>query len=311
MRYEWPESPQFRAKTMKLLSDVLSDPNGSTRNVSTLTIKNMQNINDQKLVHSDKFKTVLGRLQRLNLFIVTEAYEAAPEYAITEDEVHTFYEDFPSTWLQPLSSKLTQLNLYCDTYFGYCPFLDLRNVHLPNLHVLALGNYSFSHDWQIDWILSHSSTLRALYLDDCHILYGIQSAGLDDEGYVGRRIRASVGERRIITYTKRWHDYFESFQKGLPNLRDFKVGHGVWRGGDYDDEYADTFEQPQTLTIGFRKDRYMFFNDSIGPSQFTDEREDYPTCYDEDRRALEALLISIQNPIPESRRLEGCDWDWD
>ncbi|EDN92448.1 hypothetical protein SS1G_08311 [Sclerotinia sclerotiorum 1980 UF-70] len=30
---------------------------------------------------------------------------------------------------------------------------------------LELGNYSFSHDWQLDWILSHGETLQVLILD--------------------------------------------------------------------------------------------------------------------------------------------------
>lgn len=43
---------------------------------------------------------------------------------------------------------------------------------LPNVRVLTLRNYGFSHDWQVEWIASLGSDngrggLEELYLDDC------------------------------------------------------------------------------------------------------------------------------------------------
>lgn len=45
-------------------------------------------------------------------------------------------------------------------------------IHRSSLRVLALGNYTLSHDWEIDWIASlgkqngHSG-LQEIYLDEC------------------------------------------------------------------------------------------------------------------------------------------------
>jgi len=68
---------------------------------------------------------------------------------------------------------------------GFFPKLDLRTIHFPQLRTLALGNYTFTHDWQLEWITSHALTLQNLYLDDCPILYQmiLFLAPKDSEGY--------------------------------------------------------------------------------------------------------------------------------
>lgn len=68
-------------------------------------------------------------------------------------------------------ATLEHLTLYSDRPLGLCPALDLSAVHFPRLKSLALGNYTFCHDDQLDWILAHGATLRELYLDNCLIIH--------------------------------------------------------------------------------------------------------------------------------------------
>jgi hypothetical protein len=253
----WPESFDYRTVVLDTFFDVLNDPEHEqvTSRITSLTIKNLQNCVDPELTESDKFKTTLSRLTGLHLYILSERNDASPENSIAYAEPHDFFgEELPSIWLEPTATKLTDLTLYYDDYFGFCPRLDLRGIHFPVLQTLALGNYTFTHDWQLEWILSHSSTLENLYLDDCPIIYHVRSCvELDSEGYIADPTHIPHGgPESIRTYDKRWHEIFELFDKNLVKLRDFRMGHGEWRT-----MHDDTFEAPQTLRNGIMDDRYM------------------------------------------------------
>jgi hypothetical protein len=77
---------------------------------------------------------------------------------------HQFFAELPDTWLRPATPALKYLSLYSDSYVGFYPKLDLSGIHFPHLESLALGGYLFVQDSDLDWILSHGSTLRHLYL---------------------------------------------------------------------------------------------------------------------------------------------------
>jgi hypothetical protein len=114
------------------------------------------------------------------------------------------------------------------------------------LHSLTLGHHIFHHEHQVDWIISHSSTLKELYLDRCSILYQIGCSipgWLDEEGYpraippggVAADYGWSCGPEhgdhqefaRDLQFTSisiRWHDIFRRFANELHNLHTFKFG---------------------------------------------------------------------------------------
>ena len=115
---------------------------------------------------------MLSRLQELHLGIVTEYETAAPETNIEKSELHSFFNDgdegLSKAWLRPVHEHLTHLTLFVDTYWGWAPaFPAARSLHLAKLKYLALGNFTFAHDWQVDWILAHGSSLKTLIMDDC------------------------------------------------------------------------------------------------------------------------------------------------
>jgi hypothetical protein len=64
------------------------------------------------------------------------------------------------------------------------PKADLRSVHFPDLRVLELANFAFTHDWKLDWILSHAKTLEELILDVCPSISYVYNYGeMDHEKY--------------------------------------------------------------------------------------------------------------------------------
>lgn len=91
----------------------------------------------------------------------------------------------PQFWLSPSCENLTTFVLYQDVHFGFLPKLDLRGIHFRKLRTLSLGRYVFSHEWQLDWLAGHASTLENLYLDECTIQYYriLDKEAADSEGY--------------------------------------------------------------------------------------------------------------------------------
>lgn len=215
----------------------------------------------------------------------------------------------PSVWLKPTMGSLRKLSLYSNLYWGFYPKLSLEGIHCPNLQSLTLGNFSFFEDQQLDWILSHSSTLQELYLDDCPILFRVRI--LDRESQLAKcplpksKMKFQASERWSDSwhydYSRRWNDYLASFETGLPHLRRFAIGHSeAWNSGNLG--YEIPFEKELELVPVLMQERYMAFDGGIGPSQtfssrWTSEKEDWPHCDDEDREALKALYRKIRQQV--------------
>ncbi|KAI0018946.1 hypothetical protein F4780DRAFT_477809 [Xylariomycetidae sp. FL0641] len=220
--------------------------------LETLAIGNLADYHDSRLTSSTAFKSVLASpsLTQLKLFVTCEEMEGAPEYEITMPERHEFFRMLPETWLAPeVARKLEVLSLFAATYWGWAPKMDFRDVNsgrgpdsgFPKLRVLALGNYIFSHEWQIDWIASlgrqngHGGLLE-LYLDDCPILFYTKiHCPLDEtpghEGYaIERHVINSVdeGEKVERHYPLRWYQILPRWRKEMSALRVFKMGQGQW-----------------------------------------------------------------------------------
>ncbi|KAK2808867.1 hypothetical protein FQN50_004343 [Emmonsiellopsis sp. PD_5] len=206
---------------------------------------------------------VLGNLTSLRLH-VHDVVEGPDIY----DRFFTLCSQLPSVWLKPASSTLRHLALYSSLNLGFGPKLDLRGVRFPHLESLELGQFCFFCDSQLDWILSHRSTLRELSLDCCSIFCQVP---------VGGDYRAMAETR--VPYGKRWHDYFRAFEGGLPHLRHFRYGiSSVW-----DDFGGVPPEKEYTMEIELYRHRYGMLFWANGTYQ-------YPHCRDEDERALEQLL---------------------
>lgn len=195
-------------------------------------------------------------------------------------------------------------------YFGFYPKCDLREIHLPHLQTLSLGNYTFVHDSQLDWILSHGATLTELYLDDCPILFEVSIVD-KDRTYLdpnGLESRAEFGGDYWASYSTRWCDYFRAFSDGLPLLRHFRNGHG--QGWWTEDDHTP-FERETEIDIVLNEESYMVFCDGFGPSPYmqhmiysgTDfEHGDCMPPTEEDERALRELLVKLGQIPPATLR---------
>lgn len=254
-KYSPEEDVQYR---FEILEDVFRTLNTPSSKVNSLSIKNLQNHNDPDLTMSENFLAVLGRISELRLRIVTEHDTASPESSWNIQEMHTFMEDLPATWLEPARENLTSLTLHMDDFWGYVPRCDLRGIKFPKLKNLELGNYTFAHDWQLDWVLSHGETLEELVLDDCPIVKKMSTYGAVD----GERfpIWPTVGhEYGFYTYVGQWADYFNKMVEGLPKLKVLKFGAGSWDNGE-------NFDEKEWGRVGVNTDRYTGFHSGMGPT---------------------------------------------
>jgi hypothetical protein len=76
---EAAESFGFCSEVLKALFEGLNNPVYPTPNVRSLSINNLQNVNDPKITESDNFRSVLSRITDLRLKIINEWESAPPE----------------------------------------------------------------------------------------------------------------------------------------------------------------------------------------------------------------------------------------
>lgn len=162
--------------------------------------------------------------------------------------------ELPAVWLQP-AENLTTLVLYQDHPFGFFPRLNLRGVRFPRLRTLALGRYTFSHEWQLDWLAEHGATLEELFLDSCTVLFTarVRPGCINAEAYplwdraTGHHIHnaaAALGALETRFYSLTWARIFARVSNHLPALRRFGFGSSVPAGWDGDAQ-GDRFRQPE------------------------------------------------------------------
>ncbi|KAF2814724.1 uncharacterized protein BDZ99DRAFT_367371, partial [Mytilinidion resinicola] len=165
-----PETTEFRTEVLGALMKALNGKHPASQ-VRSLTIENLQDISPKHITQSDDFKAVFSRLDSLALRIATEWHDARPESTLKLPDAHIIYgTELKDQWLRPVAHQLKKLALYGDNFWGYWPRCDLRSLHFPKLKSLFLGNMTFTHDWQLDWILTHADTLEELRLDHCPIV---------------------------------------------------------------------------------------------------------------------------------------------
>lgn len=264
----------FRTEVMETVFAALCDKTLPTSRFRSLSIENLQDLNSPEIINSSHFKDVLSRIAELHLHIATEDEQSCPENNISNDTLHTFFDELPRVWLEPVQERLTHLTLYTDTYWGWAPVFEPRGIHFPKLKYLALGNHTFAHDSQIEWITSHGSTLETLILDDCPILFYIWPSDSlrkhtskirhDDHDIFLNREEPSdnnfLQDNRHWIYKRRWHHFFPRLESGLSELTKFTCGHGDWPNG--------AFEERDQIVSVLKQNRYIAFNGGIGPSQW-------------------------------------------
>jgi len=302
----------FRCRVLLLVLQLYKSLLASGRQIRSLSIQCLQNINDPDIVNSEDFKLLVSGLTSLRLWVVSECNDRDPELNILYKELHQFALELPAVYLQPSAATLTSLVLYFSEKIGYFPQLRLRALHFPRLRHLVLGNHAFSHDWQFDWIIEHASTLEELFLDDCGIIYARNTSDqVDDEGYLdandfikewpeGMAHDEYPQRSRYFTYERRWHHIFDRFSRELPNLRDFRFGDDNW-------DNLTMFTDCDLLSRELHNRMYLVFDMVDGwPFQHNPDRDStenwqqngddgvsdfaYPNCREEDSASFDRLL---------------------
>ncbi|KAI1085488.1 hypothetical protein F5B20DRAFT_575003 [Whalleya microplaca] len=229
-----------------------------------LTIFNVAENNDPRLVSSKEFKRVIESksIRELKMLVLSDQIRTSMDYHPSENTETDFFEHLPRTWFRPsMAQHLQVLSLFAHDYWGWNPKMDFRTVNpgkdiksgFPSLRVLALGKYVFSHQWQVDWIASLGSDngrggLRELYLDDCPIMWEAIVDGPLSEGDItytapdGQEFHISNEKYPVYRYSEypprykeypytfdlRWHHVLSQWSASMPSLGVFKMGYGNW-----------------------------------------------------------------------------------
>lgn len=309
-----PESVGFRTEALQGLFKGLNDAANLTPRFHSLSIENLQDYNDDALVKSEDFVAVMGRIDRLALQIATEHDEDGTVSFIEKKELHNFFNtQLQQDWLSHCQHNLTRLTLYATrVYWGYLPKCILP--HFPRLKSLALGKMTFTHDTQLQWLLSHYRTLEQLTLDDCPIVIGAALyTALDEEKYPIETSPIVAQETpNTFLYPARWHTYFCAFRTELPQLRSLRCGYGDWMDEKAYSTSPETLEAtlwPQRYRVldGYSLLRPPFINavrvDEEGAPEAVVGRGDYegtwqevptyPDCTDEDLIELVKLRSEL------------------
>ena len=102
--------------------------------------------------------------------------------------------------------------------WGYSPRVDFRSITLLYIKKLRIVCFTFSHDWQLDW-LSSLKTLEQLVLDSCAIITHVFShQPLNHESYLTNETPVCFKQAIDLTwdglpvylYMTRWSDYFNT-----------------------------------------------------------------------------------------------------
>jgi hypothetical protein len=327
------ERTEYREPFLRNFFRALNHPEHPASKVQSLSICNLHDLSNHETLRSEDFKVVLSRVDNLELGIATEERKAGPEREIEYSERHQFFgTDLIDLWLAPVQHNLVNLKLYSNCYWGYLPKCDLRKLRFPRLKGLAFGRMTFTHDWQLDWIISHGQTLESLTLYDCPIIHDAKVAqATDSERYVKLQdgtVEWDLDNVTTWSYGSRWHDYFHKMTIGLPGLQHFGMAHHPW-GHNYDESNAtpafhDTersaFETSASLPALLQGGRYLIFDWAVpwvGPGggyygvysdctekitelelQYEcggeiDEPPLYPDCWDRDQEAFDAFMAGV------------------
>lgn len=239
------------------------------------------------------------------------------------------------TWLTPkLASKLQSLSLSSEYPWGYLPKMDFRVIGiegLENLKVLSLGNYQFSHRWQIEWF--GALPIEELRLTNCGVLRSDNnlhqrtlettdtvvrdSKGkthrLSNEGYYVTGSQSGARHSPPLESHLRWKHFFSHWAKSMTNLKFFKIEKHASEHAEYSHEVP---RRPMSIdpTSKYRPTKDIFDYFDNGPdfhewwldveSAARYEAEDYGmTTYSsfveeeerkEDYEALKKLLAVVK-----------------
>ena len=212
----------YRGNILANLIFGLPKQGATSTKLETLDIVNLPCRPQPDLTGDPSFSALLGTLQTLSLrFDYSKANDRRHAGSRRGDEYHKYFTDLPKTWLAPAATNLTCLALRASELWGYILKVDFSHVHFPQLQSLVMQKFVFSQDWQLEWILSHTS-LQELCLFQCRILIHATWTGeQDEEGYPTSMLAYDPLSLQDYHYDKSWYEYYERLLSCLGSLRRF------------------------------------------------------------------------------------------
>ena len=206
----------FRTRILSTLLTSLANTKHPTPYFQTLSVVGVAGHNYKEIVAHPKFFSVFERIRCLNLQFMSKKFEMTAR-------PHLFFGEFTSAWFAPVIANLTTLELLSESYWGYTPKIDLSQLLFPCLRVLALCKYTFSHDWQLEWITKHGEKLEKLYLYDCPIVTHTRIFGnFDNDGYPIGAVQPGLSDPQTRNYPATWSQYLGEMTHSLQELQMFK-----------------------------------------------------------------------------------------
>ncbi len=249
----------FRSDLFASVLEPMISAQSAKNGIRKLHITNLQSYCEPSLTHSITFINLLRHLRYLLLRFQNAEPTFPRNRGVQPDQPLHFYNI---------------LCLSADLRWGWYPKTDFRHVRFPKLKSLALGNFTFSHDWQLEWLLSHESLCR-LRLSGCSILAFANPTPqfLDSDGYLIRtagETHASLGRYR--RFEGRWCHYFKAFASALPRLQLFSHESIVNFQWEHEREIVPVAREEEIATfrrmwsyIAYTKEKYLpFFNPDYG-----------------------------------------------
>ena len=249
--------------------------------------------------------SLLKRLQDFSIHVSLWSEQEEP--IDVWDSMKVFLKDFSRTWIEPLSS-VTSLNLSMNGYlWGYNPRVDFRSATLPHIKKLEMTYFTFSHDWQLQW-LSNLQTLESLVLDSCAIItHAYSRQHLDDDGYpmdgtctsYEEAIRLMYQFPPVYFYGRKWSDYFRTFATTLVHLKSCRILDDRMDPCEesYDISCAASAHEVQTQYLSFIHGNWLTTGGLIEAQVITDGF-DAKEQLKRDRDALKELLGAIEKRSP-------------
>lgn len=275
---EIPEIIDYRADLWRAtLSGLKLDATHKSL-VRTLTIRNLQNAEHESVTDGDEFAKLMAHLSGLHLSVCSERDDAAPESDIEFPEMHSCFPWMRQSVFEPALQNLTHLTLWFDTEWGFIPKFAFEGLLFPHLRSLALLWFTIANSKQIEWILSHGSTLRALYLEDCPIIHNMKilreggNVKLDYDGSELEQIPQPEDDDDdwcdFFAFPKRWHECFDAMRHHLTHLTTFCFAASSIGEEHYHAFEEHDFERRYCLGSELYRDRYIVYDDGIAPTHF-------------------------------------------
>ncbi|KAF8643244.1 hypothetical protein AX16_009133 [Volvariella volvacea WC 439] len=141
----------------------------------------------------------------------------------TPPPVPPIFTTLREIYLLPSMLSLTELRLSSALPYGYLPKLDLRGIFFPHLRHLSLRNFTFTHQWQFEWIYQHAGTIEDLVLVASPIVRRVVIGGpLDEDGYPLDPARCKAGEEECrFSFETRWYEVFDHIREHFHRLVEF------------------------------------------------------------------------------------------